>query len=524
MRQSSSTEFPPFVRDEAPVTGLEQRTESGLISVLMSSRRLLVFVFMIVVFAGAARPVTDPDFWWHLKTGQYLFETRHIPYTDIFSTMRLGSEWVTHEWLSEVFIYTVFRAFGFAGLIVAFSLIITAACWIAYQQIKRRVGHPYVAGFALLLGAQSTAPTWGVRPQMFTFLLASIFIGVLTSYVREGKTKWLWWLAPLMVLWVNLHAGFALGLVLIGLTAVGLALEEYLSGARSYASAWRRVKPLLWLGLVCTAAVFCNPNGARMFLYPLETLRSHAMMRYIDEWLSPNFHKGMFMPLALFFLSTLGAMALSKKRVRITELLLLLVTCLAALRSARNVPFFVLIAMPLLAEHLWAWLTSQSWGGWLTAPEKVETGINVRRKMVLNFLLLMAVPLLFAGVRVRQSMAEQAGVEAKDFPAAAVEYLRTHNPPQPLYNEYHWGGYLVWKLYPDYRVFIDGRADVYGDQFFDEFMSTHAGEPNWKTSLDKYKVQTVMIMPDAALASLLREDQRWQKVFEDQQAVIFTRR
>ena len=119
-----------------------------------------------------------------------------------------------------------------------------------------------------------------------------------------------------------------------------------------------------------------NPHGARMYLYPLETLRSHAMMKYIEEWLSPNFQELMFQPLVLLIFATFSVLALSSKRLRLLDLFLLLATAAGALRSARNIPFFVLIAMPLLVEHSWNWLTAHSWGQWLTKPEKREVGFT----------------------------------------------------------------------------------------------------------------------------------------------------
>src|SRR5712691_11791777 len=129
MRQSESIEFSPVgIREQAP---------EGLVDMLLSSRRLLVFIFMLVIFAASARPITDSDFWWHLKTGQYLVETKNIPHTDIFSSERLGREWVTHEWLSEIFLYSIYRALGYGGLVVAFSLIITGAFWIAYRGCRK---------------------------------------------------------------------------------------------------------------------------------------------------------------------------------------------------------------------------------------------------------------------------------------------------------------------------------------------------------------------------------------------------
>ena len=492
-------------------------------STLGSSRRLLVFVLMLVIFTGAAQPITDPDFWWHLKTGQYIVETRSIPHTDIFSSVRFGSEWVTHEWLSEVFIYSVFRALGFGGLIVIFSLLITVAFWIAYQRCRKRAGHPYVAGFALLLGAAATMPTWGVRPQMFSLLLASIFISFLDGYYRNEKTHYIWWLAPLMIVWVNIHAGFALGLALIILTMAGLLLDGFLLREDSLPDVWRRARQLSWLLIICVAAVCLNPNGARIYSYPFETLSSQAMMQVIREWRSPDFHNPLFQALALLLLATFSALALSNKRARPGELLMLAVTAWATLRSARNVAFFALVATPLLAEHSWICITSQRWAQSLTAPAKREPGRKSPLKLVLNFLLL-ALALTVVAVGVGRAMAKQPESEAQQFPAAAVNFILAQRPRQPIYNEYVWGGYLIWRLYPDYRVYIDGRADVYGDGLVKEFLDVHDGRTAWREPLDNHGIRTVLVKPDIALAGLLRQDSGWQKIFEDKQAVIFVRK
>jgi len=492
------------------------------VSKLSSSRRLLGFVFLLLILTASAQPITDPDFWWHLRTGQYILETRSIPHTDIFSTIRFGSEWVTHEWLSEVLMYGVFRVLGYAGLIVVFSLLITAAFWIVYQRCRRLAAHPYVAGFAVLLGAAATLPTWGVRPQMFSLLLASVFLSFLDRYSRREQMPSIWWLAPLMILWLNLHAGFALGLVLIVLTIAGLLLDWLFPRHDSFADVWRRVRPLGWLLIICIAAVCLNPNGARMYFYPVETLSSHAMMQYIQEWRSPDFHNPLFQALALLLLTTFAVLALSNKRVRPSQLLMLAATAWATLRSGRNVTFFALVATPLLAEHSWTFITSHRWGQWLEVSEKREPDERSALKLVLNVLLLLLV-LAVVALGIGRAVANQPVIEAQQFPAAAVDYISNQRPPQPIYNEYLWGGYLIWRLYPDYRVYIDGRADVYGDELIQEFLNTHDGKTAWREPLDHRGIRTVLVKPDVALASLLRQDNGWQKVFEDKQAVIFVR-
>jgi hypothetical protein len=501
------------------------RAGAGLKEMGLSARRLLVSVLMLVLFMLAVRPVIDPDFWWHLRTGQYIFETRTIPHRDIFSSLFFGKEWVTHEWLSEVLMYMVHRAFGYGGLVVVFASLIMCALWITYRRCARRAGHPYVAGVALLLGALAAAPTWGVRPQIFSFLLASIFIAVLDDYARSLSSRAVFWLAPLMVLWVNMHAGFALGLALIALTIVGLVLNEWLvPEGETRQPLWPRVSRLCLVLLTCVMGVALNPNGLRMYSYPFETLTSQAMMKHIQEWFSPDFHELMFLPTAALIFAMLAVLALSKKRVKPGEVLMLAATGYASLRSGRNIPFFALVCMPLLAEHGWSWATSLRVGQWLTIPEKREEGTSATLKLVINLALLVLMPSMLCVLRVKQVIDGRAADEAKNFPVAAVEYIRAHGVAQPIYNEYGWGGYLISNLYPEYRVYIDGRADVYGDAFIEEFLKTHDGESNWREPLDRYGVRTVIVGPNVALASLLREDSGWHKVFEDQKSVIFVKR
>jgi hypothetical protein len=497
---------------------------SGFVTTVLSSRRLLVLVFMFLIFAAASKPIKDPDFYWHLKTGQYLLETRTIPSTDMFSWIKFGSEWVTHEWLSEVIMYSVFRWLGYGGLIVLFAGIVTASFKIVYGRYKEVVGHPYIAGFVLLLGAAATMPTWGVRPQMFSMLLASVFVFVLGEYYRNRRTKMIWWLIPLTILWVNLHAGFAMGLALIGFTIVSLIVDAVLLREEPFAVTWRRVRTLVILLITCGAAVSINPSGTRMYSYPLETLRSQAMMQYIQEWKSPNFHELMWQPLALFFLLTLAVLALSHKRIRPGELLVLLVMALATLRSSRNVPFFVLIAIPIVAESLWSWVVSQSWGWRFNVAEKREFGRGSLVKLILNIALLLLTPLAVVGFAIGYRITNQPFAEAETYPVAAVDFLAKERLPQPIYNEYGWGGYLIWRLYPEYRVSMDGRADVYGDDLIEESLAVHDGEPQWRQYLKKHDVRTVLVKPEVPLASLLRDDVAWQKVFEDPQSVVFVRR
>jgi hypothetical protein len=473
----------------------------------LSFRNIFPLVFFLMIFALAVRQSAfiDPDLWWHLQTGQDIVASRAIPQVDIYSFTKAGSEWVTHEWLSEVLIYGIFRFAGWAGLLVIFSGLIAAAFYLTY---RRCVGKPYIASAVILLAVLASSPLFGVRPQMITLLLASIFITLLTQYSNDGRKGRLNWMAPLMLLWVNFHAGYALGLGLIVLYTISLVIDRK----------WDLIPRLGIVAVACTAVVPLNPNGFRMFTYPIETLRSPSMAAFIQEWASPDFHKAMFLPLALFLFLLLGALALSPKRARASEVFLVFVTGLAALRSARHIPIFALIAAPVLAEQIWAVMSARGWDIRLFAPE----GSTPRPAVVFALLLLLA-PAALDVALIKHFVSNQPAYEARNYPRAAVNFIDEKQLPGPIYNRYGWGGYLIRRLHGEYPVYIDGRADVYGDNFMYEAFNTHEGRNGWQESLDRYSIRTVLIEPDVPLASLLRNDEQWQKVYEDHQAVIFTR-
>lgn len=562
---------------------------------VLSPRRLVVFVLLASIFTMSAEAITDPDFWWHLRTGQLIFETRAIPRVDVFSFTAHGGEWVTHEWLTEVVMYATYRLGGWGALAALFSFVTTTALWLIYRRALSRGADQLVACAATLIAAFATMPIWGVRPQMISFLLTSVFIYALDDYSRSTRTRSRisrapWLLIPLMLVWVNMHGGFALGLALIVLTCAGIALDELLrrddellrrddaslrqadelsqqgdelslhdgallqredessqrGGELTHDGAmlrgrvrrvWSRVRPLCFVFAACVAVVPLNPSGWRLFSYPFETINSPAMQKYILEWHSPDFHQPYAHALALLLFATFAALALSPERTRAGDVLLVCVAAYAALRSWRNIPFFALVAAPLLAEQAWSlirtWdLTRQS------NRTKKQRGETKRRddetgqgrdnpvmvRLALNAALLVCVPVALCALRVSSVARSQSRVEAEKFPSAAVEFLRGRTDAGALFNDYGWGGYLIWKLYPERLVFVDGRADVYGDALVEEYLSAEGGEQGWRATLDRHNVRTVMIKPDAALASLLREDAGWSKVFEDEQAAIFFKR
>ncbi len=485
----------------------------------MSTRRLFTAILFLALFVMTVREISDPDFWWHLRAGQYMVENATIPHTDPFSFTAQGKEWVTHEWLSEVFMYALYRVGGFALLTILFSVIITLAFALTYA---RSDGKPYLAGFALLLGALATAPTWGVRPQMLTLLFMSTFLFLLDRFVATRENKFLLPLPLLVLVWVNLHSGYAIGLIVIGAFWFAAFVEGIVFLVRKQSAknfletepslSPRNTRALLIILILSALAVVINPNGARMFLYPFETLTSAAMQRYIQEWFSPDFHQTEWLPFALLLLSLIATTLIARARVPLAHILLLFALGFLALRSARNIPLFALVAIPVLSAQLAAWI-----------PLRASNRATPRLMQFINTTIVVILAMI-ALVRVANLLVNQTNAEREKFPAAAVEWIQQNRPAPNLYNSYGWGGYLIWKLYPEYQVYIDGRADVHGDAFIENFLEIYRAEQGWQTEFAARDVRLVLIEPDAPLAKALANDSLWTHVFSDSQSVIYQKK
>jgi hypothetical protein len=481
-------------------------------SALLRTRRLFVIILALGLFVMASRNVTDPDVWWHLRTGQIILQTHKIPEADPYSFTRAGQPWVDHEWFSQILVYFLFRIGGWRALIVIFGAVVATALLLVFA---RSPGKPYVAGVVTVLGAFASAPSWGVRPQMLTLLMASMALVLLErSY---NKPRLLWWIPPLTLLWANLHAGYALGIGFLILFAVGDAFDAAF-GFSSWTELMGRLRRLLPALGLSVAVVAINPYGGRLYAYPFHTLHSRTMLAYINEWVSPDFHEAKYIPLLLMISGTTILPVFSPRRLRPRELILLLVTTYAALRSVRHIPIYVLVAVPIVSTLLDSWIAGR-YSPWRLATEKP---LNPP-KIVLNATLLAGFA-IFVVVRLGVVTSRQPQAEAKESPAAAVSFLRANHPPGPMLNHYNWGGYLIWELYPQYPVFIDGRADVYGDALMDEFFSLYwIRGKDWQGLLERRRIRMIVLPPDAPLVTALQQVSAWRQAYADTQAVILTR-
>jgi hypothetical protein len=477
-------------------------------------RRIFEVYVFVYAFFFAARPLSDGDFWWHLKTGEYILNTWSIPKTDFFSFTNYGRAWVAHEWLSEVIFYAIYSRLGFNALIIIFAIVTALAFWIAF---KRSESHPLIGAAATLIGVWAVLPTIGVRPRVFTLLLSSIYLALLTRYVRRGEGRYICWLVPLMAFWVNLHGGFLIGLVLIGLVIAGIPLDAWTRG-EPLNSTWPRLKTLSVVLVGCLMAVLLNPHGIWIYKFPFEIFLSPVQQQAIVDWFSPNFHESEAVPLILLVFLTIAALALSPKRARPSELLLFLSILYFTLKSQRHVAIFALVAAPMLAEYLQNWITEKSKGKMFNLSDSAEKS---RKPIILGVLLL--VPVIAFAVKLKSTVLDEWRQDLMEVPLNAVAHIKSHNITGKTFTDPNiWGGYVIWAT-PSNPVYIDGRIDMYGDEFVKEYLNIIFGDTDWKEPFDRYGVQIVIVKPKSALSRELRQTKEWSEVFQDEMAAVFVR-
>jgi len=480
----------------------------------MNIQRLFTLLFAVSLFTIAVRETLDADMWWHLRTGEYIVN-EEIPRQDVFSFTVPNNEWITHEWLSQVLMWQTYDWTGFSGLIVLFAILTAAAFILVYLRCD---GRPYLAAFVVLIAALASAPFWGVRPQVFNMLFAALFVFLIEGF-KDGKLnrRTLWLLPLLTMIWANLHSGYLLGIALVVGYAVGESLQLRFGTRDARGLGWDRIRWLVLMAAASFIAAVVNPNGPELWIYPFFTLGSGAMQQYIQEWQSPNFHLNIFWPFAALLGIGLLSFILSKKRPAWTDIMLFAGTGAAGLLSARHIPLFAIVASPTIARYL---LSSQEGSRLYPLLSGQSTAQLAGRLKTLNWLLLI-VAVIAAGLWVFNKTQQNEMAIAEQFPVSAVDFLESSGlDEQRGYNSYNWGGYLIWRGIP---VFVDGRADVYGDDFLHNYRRTYDLNLRWNEPLADYDVDYVLMESSHSLLSLLETSDEWEQEYRDDVAAIYKR-
>lgn len=465
----------------------------------LTTNRLLTAIVFIGVFAMAIRYPAGADTWWHLRAGEWMLDHGQILTTDVFSFTRAGTPWIDHGWLAQLFWAGIFRLGGWTLLGLTLATIVTATFAIVWKVSE---GNIFVKAFAVILAASASSIIWTARPQMLSFLFTAIALMLLENFRRRGKS--LLPAFPLLVLvWVNVHGGFAIAFILLGMYLAGAVFSFQFSVFSG------QVKKL-WVVLgVSLLVVPLNPNGWQMWLYPFRTVGIGALSAFIAEWQSPDFHMPIVQVFLLLVLLLIAAIARSGKRTDWTDLALFGGWLTLSLFAVRNVAIFAVVSVPLLARYGSAALESQFGSLPFARPKPVSSKMAAVNWVLLGLLLFAAVARSVAVL----SPAAISAAEREQFPADTVAFIRENHPAGNMFNSYNIGGYLLYQLYPDYPVFVDGRTDLYDDAFLRQYLRVLNGD-GWEDVFRQHNIRLAVVESDAPLARALTES-GWVKRYYD---------
>ena len=456
----------------------------------------------------------DGDTGWHIRTGEYILEHGAVPHHDIFSWSKPEAPWFAWEWLTDVQYAVLHARWGLGGIAVVSGILIAASAYVLLRTMLWSTANVFVALALTLMYAGASALHYHARPHVWTLVLFAVSVGILTRD-RKQQDKLVWLLVPLTCLWTNLHGGFLALIACAALAALGTALEDF--------GSWR--KPLRYAGLTCAclAASMINPYGIQLHLHVAEYMQSDFIRNFVQEFKSPVFRTESARYFEAVLMLGVGSVALLIGRRRYVEALWILFFAHSALGSARHIPIFVLVAAPSISVEVTRWWnrlvrdrSSKSLFGVLHSFAN-DAAPSFRRAT--PWLVLGLVPvILYTSARGWPVDFEET------FPTEMVAVQRHRLHGQRLFTTDQWGDYILYKLWPAQRVFVDGRSDFYGAELGKEYLSMMNASHQWNRIVDRHGITMMLLPVKWPLASVLKMSAGWRVLADDGKAILFEQR
>ena len=420
----------------------------------------LPLLYLGGIFLWSLNQLREFDAWYHLKTGEYILKNLTIPRHDIFSYTATGAEWVTHSWLAEIFFYFVYSVGGLATLLGIVALFSAITYCLVLALAKRFGANTYVILFLLFtLPFFRVFPLWIPRPQIFSYFFIILEILLIEQYLKTKSRKYLFFAPVIFLFWANIHASVVLGLLVL----LGYVFFD---------------KKIIFPALASVALSFLNPNTYKIFTYQFE-IREVAKSLQVREWFSILVYWNnpgtilFFGILALANLFFFWVYFRSRTAENLRLFGLSLGFSLMPFVSARHIAFFPLVVFPILAAKI------------SNLPKAKELMEKISAEKIRVVCILFGIIfILGAFLRMPKEL-----VNAEVLPVRAADFIEANRIKGPLFNMYNEGGYLIWRFWPEEKVFIDGRSEVYRGAPVKDYLSIATLREDWKILVDeKYKI------------------------------------
>lgn len=481
--------------------------------------RFYFYVIILLLLIMALRTPLDTDMWWHLRAGEETWLNRQVYSVDTFSFTRSGQIWLNHSWLSQVMMFVLFQTGGYLALSVWVAVTAATSMALVYFQME---GHSLLRGAILILAGAAASVVWSPRPQIMSLVLFGLVSYLLYLYKWKKKNH-LIWLVPIFLIWGNLHGGYVLGVILLGVMIGGELLNKIIPGKTEFHMDWPEIRKLVFWASSGMLAVLINPFGIGMWKIPFNTVGLKALQDFISEWASPDFHQLFQQPMLWMLFLIFIAIGISKKTIDGTDLLSLIVFSWFAFTARRNFGPFAMVSAPVISRHLHD--IFENWKSEGKNKNKLSATAgnisdNTRNWINLAIIVLLVVAASWKAVDVNKTSFVREK-ESEIFPSQAVDILLNENDPGKIFNEYNWGGYLIWHL-RDFQVFVDGRTDLYGDEILDDYLAVVKVQKGWNQILDINKIDILLIKSGSNL-EIFAKNKGWHTIYKDSIAVVLGR-
>ena len=474
----------------------------------------LPFVFLL--WRGLNTPLLLYDFWWHLKLGELILATRSIPSVDLFSFTAEETPFIAQSWLAEIMIYVIYSSAGLPGLVVLATMILLLTLFVIHSIAARSVSDARVLAVADLFAVVALMLCSNLRTQLASFLFFAVVYLALEEF-RAGRWKKLLIVPPVMALWVNIHGAFVLGLALFGFYVIFESVWPREGRRRGVA-----VKGAMLLA-ASTVATLANPWGWRIYEYVAEVSGSAAIRAYAIEWQPPRIDElemiiAVFAPAALVIL----LMFLSRRRPSAVEILLVAGFLAFALLSRRNAIWFSLIAAPIVARQLGAMEWVKSLGAGTRAPSPAfRRALNGAIVVVLAVLSILFTPWVYPRLGID---AVGRSILDRKTPVKAIDFIEEKKLTGRMFHPQLYGDYIIWRLWPQQKTFIDGRIHLFPIEVADGYVRAMNGI-EWEELFRQWQIRYVLLSRDEPDSQILIDEietsARWTRIYSDERSLLF---
>jgi len=459
--------------------------------------------------------LNDCDTGYHIRAGEYIMETGAVPHEDMFSFLDPPPAWTAHEWLSEIIMALAYDALGLTGAVIFFAFILSLTYSLHFRFLKKDSDHLLLLTGMLLLVIASSAIHFLARPHLFSLLFLVIWYFVLDSYQYRNK-NYLYFLPLLMLVWVNLHGGFIIGFVLLGAYFTGNLIYYFLRQGEEKALYAGKSRTLFIAGFICLLASLINPYGYNILFFPFDFVFSDFIITYVQEFRPTSFQD--FLVYKYLFLIMLAVLMTSRLRLNLIELILVLGFTYMSLYSVRNIPLFAIIVAPIIIRRLDDMMRSSENRLIRFLNERSASFMETEKEakgFLWPALAICLVLILAVSGGVKHSFDPE--IKAVD----AVEFIKQEHIPGNMYNDDEIGDYVIYAAYPEYRVFVDGRNDMYGEEHMRDHLRVIRLERGWEEVFKKHDIQWVFFNADSLLSRHLLERDDWHLIYADHVAHIY---